>query len=1076
MELQTAPHPPSSPTVDQLLQHADWLRNFARALVRDGHEAEDVAQETWIALEQAPVPEGLSGRRWLAGIAKNVVRNRRRSAGRRNAHEGLLADERAQTGNLSVGRSALDDTELLERQRVLLARIESLPEAQRRAIIARFYDGAMPAKIAETEGVPVSTIHSRIQRGLEKLRVDLDGEYGSRRAWAAFLAPLAGQSPEKLAATGAASAGGLLAWPVLVAAGALIAASLAWLALWGTGEANADEVDLARSDAATPAGPAPQPAHLPAELESPQDHPRETIPRLSTIPLSVVDGASATPVPQAEVIAMTEAEMLTVAQGLRETLSAFNEPSVPDFMATYGRAQLADDGGIVQIPADERVFAIASTDEALGIQVIEPGTDASTLELERAHRLTVRVMDETGAPASMPVLVGAILKTRRPKSAFESMPYFDSTERFTREGTVKFQNPWLGTTLDDVEPGPGSAYKYSIETVYIAVPGVGEYEPGARASGRFKPFSLLPGARERELQLPGTGSLDIELFEAGRPSDGEGTISVSFPGKTLGTPTPQSYEQPIHGGKARFPMFVTGGRPFEARISLPTRGSSWTVKGTGPVARAENKKWRVQVPSRAAVTARFVDTAGAPIAGAHVQLQHSLDVGGRPMGMTGFVAGVTDKNGHARFELPRDKKLAPPFTVKAARFHRGKLQETFAHLTLTEVEIDKGKDLGELKMEFVEATPIQGLVLDDDGRPFREAWVSIDAPGHFGTSLRTDAEGRFTADQCLFGGEVLKVSSNDGEFLDEFRALSRLDLSQPIEIQLSRGTTFKAQIDCGDIAAPEDMLGMRMKRTDRPKSEPEDRVWVKHLGHGEFVATAVPAGTYSVSLYLSGNVPLTTIEGVRAGPSGEARDPRVDGLRLGDYAREIQVTWEGSDVGKHHRPQMSVFAADPAGKRTWMHLTGDDEPYIVPTAIRASAVFETGGGRSYRVEDVQGIGDSLHIVFTGPMQAVIRIVGTAPSDTPNGVTWHLKGEPGTAAEGTSIRLKPSEVKARVCKVSFPSTGKYRLHRRAPDEDMGNNMYSAALPVPTTEVIEVEAPSGDEPPLFSLSISAPLARD
>lgn len=1078
MERQTAPHHPSSPAVDHLLQHADWLRNFARALVRDGDEAEDVAQETWMALGHAPLPEGLSVRRWLAGIAKNVVRNRRRSARRRKAHEGFARAEHAVHSSESAGRSILEDSELIERQRVLLGRIDTLPEAQRQAIIARFYDGAMPAKIAEAGGVPVSTIHSRIQRALETLRTDLDGEYGSRRGWAAFFAPLAGSRPEAIGVAGAASFSGLLLGPLLVAA-ALLASSIAWLALRGAGD-----VDTTNLGAATPARTT-APTLAAAAAQGPRAAGLEALsskaPRAlargpRSVPLTVLDAASGDPVPGAEVIAMTEPEAKEIAAEMMDSPELFESLSAAAFMASYGETSLADDQGRAQVPAGERLLALASTDGAIGFQVIDAGSGAPTIEIERAHRLTVRVLNAAGALVETPVPVGAILKTKRPKSAFERMPYFETTIRPTRDGIVRFQNPWILTSLDGIEPGPRSAYQYSIETVYIAAPGVGEYEPSARAPGRFKPFSRLPGARERELRLPAMGALVVELMDGGGIADVDGTISIRFPGRTLGASSPESYERPIRGGKASFPMFVTGGRPFDARISLPARGATLTLQGTGPMERAETKKWRVQVPHRPAVTARFVDPSGDPISGVHVQLQHSQHAKGRTMGMTGFVASQTDETGAARFEIPKGKKMAPPFTVKAARYHRGKLQETFGHLSLAEQDLQSGKDLGELEMMFVEATPIQGVVLDDDGRPFREASVSIEAPGHFGTSFRTDAKGRFSTDCCLFGVEVLKISSNDGRFLDEFRTLANLDLTQPIEVQFSRGATFMAQIECGGIASPERMLGMRMTRTDRPMGALQDSVWIKHLGGGEFTAEAVPAGTYSVSLYLSGNLPLTTIEGVQAKAAGELRDPRIDGLRLTDYAREIEVTWEGSGGNSKRRPQMSVYGTAPDGDRKTMHFAGNDEPFVIPTGVAASAVFESAEGRFYRVDDVRTIQDSLHIVFGKPLQATLRIAGKTPKDAPEGVTWLLRGMPGTAAEGTTVYLEPSEVKNGISSVSFPAPGRYRLFRRSPDQDMGNNMFSSAAPVPTTEVIEVEAARGDEPSLISLSIAAPLFVD
>ncbi|QDV05406.1 ECF RNA polymerase sigma factor SigW [Planctomycetes bacterium Poly30] len=208
----------------RLLDHADWLHGLARQVVQDGDEAEDVLQEALVVASGASVPAGAPERAWLGGVLKNVARGRRRRRTKQWEREQRVAAERDR-----ATPSVADDAARLELQRRLLGHVETLPDAQRSAVLARFYDGLPPRKIAQRDGVSVSTVNSRIQRGLELLRTRLDAEHGDRRAWAAWLLPLARRAP---AAEVPVAALGLA-----VAAVALMAAGATWALMAPGGDA-----------------------------------------------------------------------------------------------------------------------------------------------------------------------------------------------------------------------------------------------------------------------------------------------------------------------------------------------------------------------------------------------------------------------------------------------------------------------------------------------------------------------------------------------------------------------------------------------------------------------------------------------------------------------------------------------------------------------------------------------------------------------------------------------------------------------------------------------------------------------
>jgi hypothetical protein len=74
-------------------------------------------------------------------------------------------------------------------------------------VLARFFDGLSAEEIARRENLPSSTIRTRIQRGLEKLRLRLQREKGAD--WLAALVPLA-RLDSSLRSTGTGIAGGLV--------------------------------------------------------------------------------------------------------------------------------------------------------------------------------------------------------------------------------------------------------------------------------------------------------------------------------------------------------------------------------------------------------------------------------------------------------------------------------------------------------------------------------------------------------------------------------------------------------------------------------------------------------------------------------------------------------------------------------------------------------------------------------------------------------------------------------------------------------------------------------------------------
>ena len=148
-------------------QHAARLWRCALALGKDGHWAEDLAQETlveaWRSLAR------FDGRcrfsTWLYGILRHrfLKGRRHQNAARLSAPDGL--------GQVPCTAYIPDrSAETSEDARRVRRAVASLPKEHRLVVELRFFAGATLDEIAAALGCPLGTVKSRLHHGLEKLR------------------------------------------------------------------------------------------------------------------------------------------------------------------------------------------------------------------------------------------------------------------------------------------------------------------------------------------------------------------------------------------------------------------------------------------------------------------------------------------------------------------------------------------------------------------------------------------------------------------------------------------------------------------------------------------------------------------------------------------------------------------------------------------------------------------------------------------------------------------------------------------------------------------------------------------
>jgi RNA polymerase sigma factor (sigma-70 family) len=161
--------------------HQDRLYTIALRLLGDRRDAEEVAQDALVrafrAMHGYPRDRiaALKLRPWLASIAVNLARNRRRRVDDRQPPGSLDPMLDAGYDPQADGRGAPATTaDRRETQRELAAVLLRLTPAVRSAIVLRHVDGLSVAEVAEALGRPEGTVKAQVHRGLRELRALLE--------------------------------------------------------------------------------------------------------------------------------------------------------------------------------------------------------------------------------------------------------------------------------------------------------------------------------------------------------------------------------------------------------------------------------------------------------------------------------------------------------------------------------------------------------------------------------------------------------------------------------------------------------------------------------------------------------------------------------------------------------------------------------------------------------------------------------------------------------------------------------------------------------------------------------------
>ncbi len=157
-----------------LAAHLAPLNRYARRMLGDRDEADDVTQEVFVRLwtdAHRYRPEAARLTTWLHRIAHNLCVDWQRRHGRVSPVGDALPQEETRGPELDLVEAA--------RVRRVRDAVSALPERQRSALVLCHYQGLGNREAAEIVGVSVEALESLLARARRTLRRALEEEHGA---------------------------------------------------------------------------------------------------------------------------------------------------------------------------------------------------------------------------------------------------------------------------------------------------------------------------------------------------------------------------------------------------------------------------------------------------------------------------------------------------------------------------------------------------------------------------------------------------------------------------------------------------------------------------------------------------------------------------------------------------------------------------------------------------------------------------------------------------------------------------------------------------------------------------------
>jgi len=166
-----------------IARYQNRVYRYLLRLVRQPAEAEDLFQQTWLRVAEKirSYDPGRNFDAWLLTLARNLAFDHLRRIQPSSLDEPVddNAPQETRLSRLAASDPGPHDQSLAREQaRHLAAALETLPVIYREVLSLRFEEEMKIEEIADVLGTPLSTVKSRLRRGLEQLRQTIEASYG----------------------------------------------------------------------------------------------------------------------------------------------------------------------------------------------------------------------------------------------------------------------------------------------------------------------------------------------------------------------------------------------------------------------------------------------------------------------------------------------------------------------------------------------------------------------------------------------------------------------------------------------------------------------------------------------------------------------------------------------------------------------------------------------------------------------------------------------------------------------------------------------------------------------------------
>ncbi|HEX6878824.1 MAG TPA: sigma-70 family RNA polymerase sigma factor [Terriglobales bacterium] len=173
--------------LDRLIeQYQHRLYRYLLYLTRDQQVAQDLFQDTWLrVLERgAQYSARWKFETWLLSIARNLVIDNVRRKHPANFSELEADDDESRQFDVADDRAelAFEQVQRQQQDQRLAVLLQGLPLLYREVLTLRFHEDMQLEEIAHVLNAPLSTVKSRLRRGLDMLQKKLTGTAFLREA------------------------------------------------------------------------------------------------------------------------------------------------------------------------------------------------------------------------------------------------------------------------------------------------------------------------------------------------------------------------------------------------------------------------------------------------------------------------------------------------------------------------------------------------------------------------------------------------------------------------------------------------------------------------------------------------------------------------------------------------------------------------------------------------------------------------------------------------------------------------------------------------------------------------------